>query len=58
MRFQWTPEHQRSLERVQKMLTDDMLIAYFDPQRKVKLTTHAGPGGVAATMKQSAPEAK
>ena len=56
--FQWTPECQRSFERVQEMLTDDTVMAYFDPGRKTRLKTDAGPGGMAATMKQYDPEAK
>ena len=57
-KFQWTPECQRSFERVQEMLTDDTVMAYFDPGRKTRLKTDAGPGGMAATMKQYDPEAK
>ena len=40
------------------MLTDDTVMAYFDPGRKTRLKTGAGPGGMAATMKQYDPEAK
>ena len=29
-KFQWTPECQRSFERVQEMLTDGTVTAYFD----------------------------
>ena len=57
-KFQWTPECQRSFERVQEMLMDDTVMAYFDPGRKTRLKTDAGPGGMAATMKQYHPEAK
>jgi len=57
-KFQWTPECQRSFEQVQEMLTDDTVMAYFDPRRKTRLKTDAGPGGMAATMKQYDPEAK
>lgn len=57
-KFQWTPECQRSFERVQEMLTDDTVMAYFDPGRKTRLKTDAGPGGMAATMKQYDPEVK
>ena len=57
-KFQWTPECQRSFERVREMLTDDTVMAYFDPRRKTRLKTDAGPGGMAATMKQYDPEAK
>ena len=53
-KFQRTPECQRVLE----MLTDDTVMAYFDPRRKTRLKTDAGPGGMAATMKQYDPEAK
>lgn len=35
-KFQWTPECQRSFERVQEMLTDDTVMAYFDPGRKTQ----------------------
>ena len=58
VRFQWTPDCQRSFERVREMLTDDTVMAYFDPRRKTRLKTDAGPGGMAATMKQYDPEAK
>jgi len=58
VRFQWTPDCQRSFERVQEMLTDNTVMAYFDPRRKTRLKTDAGPGGMAATMKQYDPEAK
>ena len=37
------------------MLTDDTVMAYFDPRRKTRLKTDAGPGGMAATMKQYDP---
>ena len=57
-KFQWTPECQRSFERVWEMLTDDTVMAYFDPRRKKRLKTDAGPGGMATTMKQYDPEAK
>jgi len=57
-KFQWTQECQRSFERVREMLTDDTVMAYFDPRRKTRLTTDAGPGGMATTMKQYDPEAK
>lgn len=57
-KFQWTPECQRSFERVPEMLTDDTVMAYFDPGRKTRLKTDAGPGGMAATMKQYDPEVK
>jgi len=57
-KFQWTPECQRSFEQVQEMLTDDTVMAYFDPRRKTRLKTDAGPGGMAATIKQYDPEAK
>ena len=57
-KFQWTPECQRSFEQVQEMLTDDTVMAYFDPGRKTRLKTDAGPGGMATTMKQYDPEAK
>ena len=30
-KFQWISECQRSFERVQEMLTDDTVMAYFDP---------------------------
>ena len=33
-------------------------MAYFDPGRKTSLKTDAGPGGMAATMKQYDAEAK
>ena len=33
-------------------------MAYFDPRRKTKLKTDAGPGRMAVTMKQLDPEAK
>jgi len=40
------------------MLTDDMSMAYFDPWRRTKLKTDAGPGGMATTIKQYDAEAK
>ena len=57
-KFQWTPECQRSFKQVQEMLTDDTVMAYFDPGWKTRLKTDAGPGGMAATMKQYDPDAK
>jgi len=57
-KFQWTPECQRSFERGREMLTDDRVMAYFDPERKTSLKTDAGPGGMAATVWQYDPEAK
>ena len=32
-KFQWTPECQQSFEQVKAMLTEDTVMAYFDPQR-------------------------
>ena len=57
-KFQWTPECQQSFEQVKAMLTEDTVMAYFDPQRKTRLKTDAGPGGMAATLKQYDPLAK
>ncbi|PFX34758.1 Retrovirus-related Pol polyprotein [Stylophora pistillata] len=57
-KFQWTQEYQRSFERVREMLMSDTVMAYFDPRRKTKLKTNAGPGEMAVTMKQLDPEAK
>jgi len=57
-KFQWTPECQRSFERVREMLTDDTVMAYFGPRRKTRLKTDAGPGGMTATMKLYDPEAR
>ena len=58
VQFQWTAECQQSFEQVKAMLTEDTVMAYFDPQRKTRLKTDAGPGGMAATMKQYDPRAK
>ena len=58
VKFQWTPECQQSFQQVKAMLTEDTVMAYFDPQRKARLKTDAGPGGMAATMKQYDPLAK
>ena len=43
-KFQWTPECQRSFERVQEMLTDGTVTAYFDSRWKTRLKIDAGPG--------------
>lgn len=40
------------------MLTEDTMMAYFNPQRKTRLKRYADPGGMAATMKQYDPVAK
>ena len=40
------------------MLTEDTVMAYFDPQCKTRLKMDARPGGMAATMKQYDPLAK
>lgn len=56
--FQWTPECQRSFSQVKAMLTDDIVMAYFDPRRKTRLKTDAGPGGMAVTLKQYDPQAR
>jgi len=40
------------------MLTDDTVMAYFDPQCKTRLKTDTGPGGMEATTKQYDSEAK
>ena len=62
-KFQCLSGYQRSFKRIQEMLTDETVRAYFrspyfDPGRKTRLKTDAGPGGMAATMKQYDPEAK
>ena len=57
-KFQRTPECQQSFEQVKAMLTEDTVMAYFDPQGKTRLKTDAGPGGMAATLKQYDPLAK
>lgn len=31
VKFQWTPEYQQSFERVKAMLTEDIVMAYFEP---------------------------
>ena len=33
VKFQWTPEYQQSFERVKAMLTEDIVMAYFEPRR-------------------------
>ena len=58
VKFQWTSECQQSFEQVKTMLTEDTVMVYFDPQCKTRLKTDAGPGGMAATMKQHDPLAK
>ena len=58
VQFQWTAECQQSFEQVKAMLTEDTVMAYFDPQRKTRLKTDARPGGMAATMKQYDPRTK
>ena len=58
IKFQWTPECQQLFEQVEAMLTEDTVMAYFDPQRKTRLKTDAGPSEMAATMKQYDPLAK
>ena len=40
------------------MIRDDTVMAYFDPQLKMRLKTDVGPGGMAVTVKQYDPEAK
>ena len=62
-KFQCLSGYQRSFKRIQEMLTDETVRAYFrspyfDPGQKTRLKTDAGPGGMAATMKQYDPEAK
>lgn len=42
VQFQWTAECQQSFEQVKAMLTEDTVMAYFDPQRKTRLKTDAG----------------
>ena len=57
-KLQWTPQCQQSFEQVKAMLTDDTVMAYFDPEHKTRLKTDAGPRGMAATLKQFDPLAK
>ena len=56
--FQWTPECQRAFEQTKTLLLGDTVMAYFDPHRKTKLMTDAGPHGLAVTLKQYDPYAK
>ena len=41
--FQWTPECQRAFEQTKELLSGNTVMAYFDPDRKTKLMTDAGP---------------
>ena len=54
--FHWTPEHQQAFEQTKTMMSSDTSMAYFDPSRKTKLKTDAGPKGIAVTLKQLDPE--
>ena len=56
--FQRTPECQRAFEQTKKLLSGDKVMAYFDPHRKTKLMTDAGPYGLAVTLKQYDPHAR
>ena len=56
--FQWTRECQRAFEQTKTLLSGDTVMAYFDPHRKTKLMTDAGPHGLAVTLKQYDPHAK
>ena len=55
--FQWTPECQRAFKQTKTLLLGDTVMAYFGPHRKTKLTTDAGPHGLAVTLKQYDPHA-
>ena len=56
--FQWTPECQRVFEQTKTLLSGDTVMPYFDPHRKTKLMTDAGPHGLAVTLKQNDPQAR
>ncbi|PFX21298.1 Retrovirus-related Pol polyprotein [Stylophora pistillata] len=56
--FQWTPECQRAFEQTKTLLSGHTVMAYFDPHRKTKLVTDAGPHGLAVTLKQYDPQAR
>ena len=56
--FHWTPECQRAFEQTKTLLSGDTVMAYFDPHRKTKLMTDAGPQGLAVTLKQYDPHTR
>ena len=53
--FEWNSQHQSLLEEIKKMLTSEVIMSYFDPQKETDLTTDASPVGLSAILSQRTP---
>ena len=49
------PEHQTSFEKIKEMLTSNVTMAYFDPDKVTEWTTDASPVGLSAILSQKTP---
>jgi len=53
--FQWLPQHERSFNQIEELLTSAKATAYFDPKKETELITDASPTGLSAILTQRSP---
>ena len=50
--WEWTKSQQDAFETLKQVLTGDLVMAYFDPQKESSLMVDASPVGLAAILSQ------
>lgn len=50
--FKWTSECERSFDSVKKLIVSDVVLAHFDPQSIIVLTTDSSDSGIGACVSQ------
>lgn len=48
----WGPEQQTSFQRIKKMMTDDVILAHYDPDAELVLSCDASSSGIGAVLHQ------
>ena len=56
--FQWLPQHERSFNQIEELLTSAKATAYFDPKNETELITDASPTGLSAILMQRSPSSE
>ena len=49
-RWQWTAERQHSFDRIKKNITEDTVLAHYDPKEEIYLAVDASPVGLGAVI--------
>ena len=51
--FQWKKEHSDAFKKLKKLLTESLVMVYFDTEKETFLTVDASPVGVSVILSQS-----